>query len=169
MTHDYFTINGRAFPAVEPWTVEEGDPVRVRIVDISSLVHPPHLLGHDFAVVADDGQPVRPEAQQTVNTLPIDAGETYDVVFRADSPGYLGLAPPRAAPHRARRRRAGRPDPGDRVRGRGASSRSRCHRRRDVHHGRPHAGHQALGEPMATSTKADQELQFGLTAVLPAR
>jgi FtsP/CotA-like multicopper oxidase with cupredoxin domain len=54
---------------------------------ISNPAHPMHLHGGDFTVVAKDGEPIRPELQQTINTLSIDAGEIYDIVFRADNPG----------------------------------------------------------------------------------
>ena len=87
MAYNYFTINGKAFPSNEPWTVKEGDLVRVRIVNISNLVHPMHLHGGDFTVVARDGEPIRAEVQQTMNTLAANAGETFDVVVRADNPG----------------------------------------------------------------------------------
>lgn len=87
MNYNYFTINGKAFPANEPWTVREGDLVRVRMMNISNLTHPMHLHGGDFTLVAKDGEPIRLELQQTINTLSIDAGEIYDVVFRADNPG----------------------------------------------------------------------------------
>jgi len=87
MAYNYFTINGKAFPSNEPWTVREGDLVRVRIINISNLAHPMHLHGGDFTVIAKDGEPIRPEIQQTMNTLSVDAGETYDIAFRADNPG----------------------------------------------------------------------------------
>ncbi len=87
MDYNYFTINGKAFPANPAWTVREGDLVRVRIINISNLVHPMHLHGGDFTVVAKDGEPIRPNLQQTMNTLAVNAGETYDIVFRADNPG----------------------------------------------------------------------------------
>ena len=87
MNYNYFTINGKAYPANEAWTVKEGDLVRVRIINISNLAHPMHLHGHDFTVVAKDGEPIKPALQQTMNTLSVDAGETYDIVFRADNPG----------------------------------------------------------------------------------
>lgn len=77
----WFTINGKAFPAVPEWVV------RVRLVNISNLAHPMHLHGHDFKVVAKDGEPIRPEAQQVMNTLTVNPGETYDIVFVADNPG----------------------------------------------------------------------------------
>ena len=87
MDYTYFTINGKAFPDAPAWTVKEGDLVRVRIMNISNLVHPMHLHGGDFTVIAKDGEPIRPELQQTINTLPVNAGETFDIVFRADNPG----------------------------------------------------------------------------------
>lgn len=87
MNYNYFTINGKAFPANDAWAVREGDLVRVRLFNISNLAHPMHLHGHDFTVAAKDGEPIRPEQQQTMNTLSVDAGETYDIVFRADNPG----------------------------------------------------------------------------------
>lgn len=87
MDYNYYTINGKAFPDTTPWTVKEGDLVRVRIMNISNLVHPMHLHGGDFTVVAKDGEPIRPELQQTINNLPVNAGETFDIVFRADNPG----------------------------------------------------------------------------------
>jgi FtsP/CotA-like multicopper oxidase with cupredoxin domain len=87
MNYNYFTINGKAFPANEVWSVAEGDLVRVRLINISNLVHPMHLHGHDFKVIAKDGEPIRPELQQTMNTIAVNAGETYDIVIRADNPG----------------------------------------------------------------------------------
>lgn len=87
MTYNWFTINGKAFPATPEWVVKQGDVVRVRIVNISNLAHPMHLHGHDFKVVAKDGEPLPPERQQTINTLSVDAGETYDIVFIANNPG----------------------------------------------------------------------------------
>ena len=59
----------------------------MRIVNISNLAHPMHLHGHDFKIVAKDGEPIPPERQQTMNTLSVNAGETYDIVFIANNPG----------------------------------------------------------------------------------
>ena len=67
MAYNYFTINGKAFPATPPWTVKQGDLVRVRVVNISNLVHPMHLHGQDFKVIAKDGEPAKD--QWVGNTL----------------------------------------------------------------------------------------------------
>ncbi len=87
MDYNYFTINGKAFPDVAPWMVKEGDRVRVRLVNISNMAHPFHMHGTDFKVIAKDGEPVAIPNQQWMNTLSIDAGETYDIAFIADNPG----------------------------------------------------------------------------------
>ncbi len=87
MNYNWFTINGKAFPATPEWVVRQGDVVRVRIVNVSNLAHPMHLHGHDFKVVAKDGEPIPPERQQVMNTLTVSPGETYDVVFIANNPG----------------------------------------------------------------------------------
>jgi hypothetical protein len=44
-----------------------------------------HLHGTDMAVFAKDGEPLN--EPQRLNTLDIEQGETYEVVFRADNPG----------------------------------------------------------------------------------
>ncbi len=85
MEYNYFTINGKSFPATETIDVNEGDLVRLRFINPSQTIHPMHLHGTDMALFAKDGEPL-PNVQR-LNTLSIDPGETYDVVFRADNPG----------------------------------------------------------------------------------
>ena len=87
MAYNWFTINGKAFPAAEPWTVALGDLVRVRLINLSNLAHPMHLHGHDFKVVAKDGEALGAPLQQVMNTLTVNPGETYDLVFLANNPG----------------------------------------------------------------------------------
>lgn len=85
MEYDYFTINGKSFPATEPIEVTEGQLVRLRFLNPSQTIHPMHLHGMDMAIVAKDGEPL--PAPQRINTLDLGQGETYDVVFLADNPG----------------------------------------------------------------------------------
>lgn len=88
MDYDLFTINGRAFPETEPLLVKKGERVRLRIVNAgTSTFHPMHLHGHQFKVVALDGNPVPDSAQVTRNTITLHPGETADVEFIADNPG----------------------------------------------------------------------------------
>ncbi|MBI5798536.1 MAG: copper oxidase [Candidatus Yonathbacteria bacterium] len=88
MEYDTYTINGRAFPNTEPLNVKKGDRVRLRLINAgTSTIHPMHLHGYQFKVVATDGNPVPEAAQLTRNTLPIHPGETYDIEFIANNPG----------------------------------------------------------------------------------
>ena len=85
MEYDYFTINGKSFPATEAIDVQEGQLVRIRFLNPSQTVHPMHLHGMDMAVIAKDGEALA--APQRLNVVDIAPGDTYDVVFRADNPG----------------------------------------------------------------------------------
>ncbi len=88
MNYNLFTINGRSFPNTEPIKVKRGDTVRLRLINAgTSTIHPMHLHGHQFKIVAVDGNPVPEVAQLTRNTLPIHPGETYDIEFVANNPG----------------------------------------------------------------------------------
>ena len=85
MEYNYFTINGKSFPATESIDVEQGDLVRLRFLNPSQTIHPMHLHGTDMAIFAKDGETL--PSPQRVNTVTVNPGETYDVVFRADNPG----------------------------------------------------------------------------------
>jgi len=84
-----YPIAGAIFPAVPTINVREGDLVRVRLINAgSSAFHPMHLHGHQYKVVAVDGNPIPEAAQLTRNTQPILPGETYDFEFIANNPGH---------------------------------------------------------------------------------
>ncbi len=83
-----FPIHGAIYPHVPPITVREGERVRVRMINAgSSTFHPMHLHGHQFRVVAADGNPIPESAQLVRNTQPLLPGEGYDIEFIADNPG----------------------------------------------------------------------------------
>jgi manganese oxidase len=83
--HDFFTINGKAFPDTQPIRVKEGDLVRLRLFGSGDAVHSIHLHGHVFEVFAKDGHPL--PAPYKADTILIGPGERYDIIFRADNPG----------------------------------------------------------------------------------
>jgi len=50
-----FTFNSRAFPGTAPLVARTGDRVRIRYANVAQEMHPIHLHGHSFKVVATDG------------------------------------------------------------------------------------------------------------------
>ncbi|HEU5187444.1 MAG TPA: multicopper oxidase domain-containing protein [Candidatus Saccharimonadales bacterium] len=88
MNYNLFTMNGLAFPDTKALEVKKGDKVRIRLINASSsTTHPMHLHGHQFKVVAEDGNEVPPAQQRTRNTIALNPGETYDIEIAADNPG----------------------------------------------------------------------------------
>lgn len=81
-----FTINGRVHPATSPLMVKRGEKVLIRLINAGSATfHPMHLHGHNFDVVALDGNPL--PSRQRRNTFTLHPGETADILFTADNPG----------------------------------------------------------------------------------
>ena len=83
---NYFTLNGKSFPATETIEARRGDRVLLRVVGAGQFEHPLHLHGTDFEVVAVDGHPVEgpPQRRDTIQVAP---GERYDLAFTATEPG----------------------------------------------------------------------------------
>ncbi len=84
---NFFTINGKAFPATETLQVKKGQKVRIRFIGAGQFTHPMHLHGFPFKLVAIDGQPVPEQSQLTKDTVPVAPGERYDVEFIAEEEG----------------------------------------------------------------------------------
>ncbi len=91
MEPNFFTINGKAFPSTETITVKKGDLVRLRLIGIGQFIHPMHLHGLPFKIVATDGHPVPEAAQLTKDTVSVAPGERYDIEFVATEPGQWML------------------------------------------------------------------------------
>ena len=91
MEPNFFTINGKSFPSTEEITVRKGERVRLRFIAIGQFVHPMHLHGVPFKIVATDGHPVPEAAQLTKDTVSVAPGERYDVEFVASETGQWML------------------------------------------------------------------------------
>ena len=87
MLPNYFTINGKSYPATETIKTTVGEPVRLRLVGSGQFIHPIHIHGGPFTIVATDGNPVPAGAQLTKDTVLVGPGERYDVVWTAPKPG----------------------------------------------------------------------------------
>ena len=87
MEPNFFTINGKSYPATDNVTVKVGDRVRLRVVGAGQFIHPMHLHGQPFTIVATDGNPVPEGARLMKDTVLVGPGERYDLEFTARAPG----------------------------------------------------------------------------------
>ncbi|MEF7440631.1 multicopper oxidase family protein [Paenibacillus lautus] len=85
--YDVYTMNGKTGDAIDKLTVKKGDKVRIRLVNAGYITHTIHLHGHEFKVIASDGQPVNGPAVITDQGIAIAPGERYDLEFTANNPG----------------------------------------------------------------------------------
>ncbi len=83
----FFTMNGRCFPATSPLPVSCGEKVRIRLANPAMKAHPIHLHGQQFTVTATDGNMLNSCAQMQKNTISVASGETWDIEFLANNPG----------------------------------------------------------------------------------
>jgi FtsP/CotA-like multicopper oxidase with cupredoxin domain len=80
------TINGTASPDVPSIMVQEGQIVRLHIVNQTGEFHPMHLHGHVLTLLAVDGQPVQGSPLHQDSIL-VGPQQSVDVAFAADNPG----------------------------------------------------------------------------------
>lgn len=82
------TINGKCFPGTAPLVVKQGERIRLRFGNLSSMDHHPiHLHGHSFKIVATDGGDIPESAQWPETTVLVPTGSTRDVELIAANPG----------------------------------------------------------------------------------
>src|SRR3546814_4193815 len=85
---NYFTINGRAYPSTDTIHMKVGETVKVRFIGSNSgFIHPMHIHGGPFEVVARDGETLAPAARFRADTINIGTGQRYDVIWKALKPG----------------------------------------------------------------------------------
>ena len=79
------TLNGKSFPATEPYTLKVGEVMMVNYLNEGMMAHPMHLHQPVGWVIAKDGIPLdEPMPSDTVNIAP---GERYTVLYKAADPG----------------------------------------------------------------------------------
>jgi hypothetical protein len=85
---NYFTINGRAYPATDTIHMKRGETLKLRFIGSSTgFIHPMHVHGGPFQVVARDGVLLPPTARFEADTLNIGPGQRYDVIWPARQAG----------------------------------------------------------------------------------
>lgn len=85
---NYFTINGRAWPATDTIRMRVGETLKVRFIGSNSgFIHPMHIHGGPFVVVARDGETLPESARFKADTINVGPGQRYDVIWTALRPG----------------------------------------------------------------------------------
>lgn len=85
---NFFTINGKAYPDTETIEMKVGQTLLVRFIGSNNnFVHPMHIHGGPFTIVATDGNPVLETARLVKDTVNVGPGERYDVLWTAREPG----------------------------------------------------------------------------------
>jgi FtsP/CotA-like multicopper oxidase with cupredoxin domain len=85
---NYFTINGRAYPATETVHMKVGETLKVRFIGTNNgFIHPMHIHGGPFQVVARDGETLAASARYLADTVNVGPGQRYDVIWAAREPG----------------------------------------------------------------------------------
>ncbi len=85
---NYFTINGRAYPSTDIVHMKVGETLKVRFVGTNNgFIHPMHIHGGPFQVVARDGETLAPSARYLADTVNVAPGQRYDVIWTAREPG----------------------------------------------------------------------------------
>ncbi|MEX0930809.1 MAG: multicopper oxidase family protein [Candidatus Paceibacterota bacterium] len=74
-----WTINGKAYPETDPITLKAGEFNKLRFTNESARLHPMHLHGQFFKVVARNGKKVNEPYWR--DTVLIHAKETVDIVL----------------------------------------------------------------------------------------
>jgi FtsP/CotA-like multicopper oxidase with cupredoxin domain len=87
MLPNYFTFNGKSYPATETVRAKVGDRVLFRLIGSGQFIHPIHIHGGPFEIIATDGNPVPAAARLTKDTLLVGPGERYDIVWTARNRG----------------------------------------------------------------------------------
>jgi len=80
---NYFTMNGRPAPGIEPMEAKIGERIRIRVINLSMLTHPIHLHGHSFRVTEYGAGFLPPEQHILANTINISAAEERTLEFVA--------------------------------------------------------------------------------------
>ncbi|GEM86012.1 multicopper oxidase family protein [Meiothermus granaticius] len=85
---NYFTINGKAYPQTDTIRMKVGQRVLLRFIGTNNnFVHPMHVHGGPFEVVARDGETLKESARFLADTINVGPGQRYDMVWTARKPG----------------------------------------------------------------------------------
>ena len=85
---NFFTINGKSYPATDTLHMRVGQTVKFRFIGTNNnFIHPMHMHGGPFTVVARDGIVLSPAARFQADVINVGPGQRYDVIWPAREPG----------------------------------------------------------------------------------
>ncbi|MDQ6716776.1 MAG: multicopper oxidase domain-containing protein [Gemmatimonadota bacterium] len=85
---NFFTINGKSYPATDTLRMRVGQTVKFRFIGTNNnFIHPMHMHGGPFTVVARDGILLPPGARFQADVINVGPGQRYDVIWPALEPG----------------------------------------------------------------------------------
>lgn len=85
---NYFTINGKAYPSTEVIRMKVDETVKIRFIGTSNnFIHPMHVHGGPFEVVARDGEILPAGSRYFADTVNVGPGQRYDVIWKARRSG----------------------------------------------------------------------------------
>jgi FtsP/CotA-like multicopper oxidase with cupredoxin domain len=87
MEFNWLTINGKAGPDTTPLIVQQGERVRIRLVNLGMDHHPIHLHGNQFVVTGTEGGRSPRSTWTPQNTVLVGVAQARDIEFEAK---YLG-------------------------------------------------------------------------------
>ena len=80
-----FSLNGKSFPATQPFTAKHGQRVLFRFINEGQMIHPMHLHGMPMTIVAEDGYVLnQPYKRDTVH---IEPGARIEAIVEATELG----------------------------------------------------------------------------------
>lgn len=79
------SLNGKSFPATEPYTLRLGEVMMVHYQNEGLMGHPMHMHQPVGYIIAKDGHPL-PQPQPT-DTVWVAPGERYTVLYKGTDPG----------------------------------------------------------------------------------
>jgi FtsP/CotA-like multicopper oxidase with cupredoxin domain len=103
MLPNYFTFNGKSYPSTETVQAKVGDRILFRLIGSGQFIHPIHIHGGPFEIVATDGNPVPEGVRLTKDTVLVGPGKRYDVVWDSAQSGQMAAALPHQPSHHQQR------------------------------------------------------------------
>ena len=85
---NFFTINGKAYPSTDTIRMKVGQTIKLRFIGShNNFVHPMHVHGGPFEVIAIDGETLAPTTRYLADTVNVAPGQRFDVIWTARRPG----------------------------------------------------------------------------------